>query len=131
MDIFHVFDILQIALNCAKRHLCIFPKKRSSNISTNFFPGVTLRRPSYLQLYKKETPTQVFSCKICEIFKNTIFLRTPQSLPLFCLWCDFLMASSKLFYHEQIFLNLPLNHPSSVKAHPGLTWWNKWKTTKY
>ena len=25
---------------------------------------------SGLQLYSKETPTQVFSCEICEIFKN-------------------------------------------------------------
>ena len=24
-----------------------------------------------LQLYEKETPTQLFSCEICEIFKNT------------------------------------------------------------
>ena len=28
-----------------------------------------------LQLYEKETPTQVFSCKICEIFMNTFFYR--------------------------------------------------------
>ena len=26
-----------------------------------------------LQLYKKETLTQVLSCEICEIFKNTFF----------------------------------------------------------
>ena len=26
-----------------------------------------------LQLYEKETPTQVFSCEYCEIFKNTFF----------------------------------------------------------
>ena len=26
-----------------------------------------------LQLYLKETPTQVFSCKICDIFKNAYF----------------------------------------------------------
>ena len=35
-----------------------------------------------LQLYYKETPTQVFSCEICEIFKNTYFeeyLRTTAS----------------------------------------------------
>ena len=29
-----------------------------------------------LQLYQ-ETPTQVFSCKICKIFKNAFFYRTP------------------------------------------------------
>ena len=28
-------------------------------------------RPSGLQLFKKETPTQVFSCAYCKIFKNT------------------------------------------------------------
>ena len=26
-----------------------------------------------LQLYKKETLAQVFSCEFCEIFKNTLF----------------------------------------------------------
>ena len=34
------------------------------------------------QLYRKETPTQVFSCEICEVFKNTYFeedLRTTAS----------------------------------------------------
>ena len=25
----------------------------------------------------KETPTQVFSCEICKILKNTVFYRTP------------------------------------------------------
>ena len=29
-----------------------------------------------LQLYYKDTPTQVFSCKVCEIFKNTFFHKT-------------------------------------------------------
>ena len=35
-----------------------------------------------LQLYQKETPTQVFFCEYCEIFKNTYFekhLRTTAS----------------------------------------------------
>ena len=30
-----------------------------------------------LQLYQKETSTQVFSCENCEIFKNNIFHRAP------------------------------------------------------
>ena len=30
-----------------------------------------------LQLYQIETPIQVFSCKICKIFKNIFFYRTP------------------------------------------------------
>ena len=30
--------------------------------------------PESLQLYQKETPTQVFSCENCEIFKNSFFI---------------------------------------------------------
>ena len=36
-----------------------------------------------LQISQKEAPTQVFSCEICEIFKNTYFeehVRTPSSV---------------------------------------------------
>ena len=29
------------------------------------------------QLYNKETPTQMFSCEYCEIFKNSFCYRTP------------------------------------------------------
>ena len=32
-----------------------------------------LINPEGLQLYLKETPTQVFSCKLCDIFKNAYF----------------------------------------------------------
>ena len=34
-------------------------------------------RPEGMQLYWIETPTQVFSCEIYEIFKNNFFCRTP------------------------------------------------------
>ena len=30
-----------------------------------------------LQLYNKETPTRMFSCEYCEIFKNSFCYRTP------------------------------------------------------
>ena len=30
-------------------------------------------------IYENETATQVFSCEICEIFKNTFFYRAPLS----------------------------------------------------
>ena len=33
-------------------------------------------QPLGLQLYLKKTPTQVFSCEYCEIFKNSLFNRT-------------------------------------------------------
>ena len=29
------------------------------------------------KFYKKETPTQVFRCGYCDIFKNSFFYRTP------------------------------------------------------
>ena len=36
---------------------------------------IRLQAPE-MQLYLKETPTQVFSCEICEILKSTLFYRT-------------------------------------------------------
>ena len=33
--------------------------------------------PESLKLYYKEIPTQIVSCKICEIFKGTFFYRSP------------------------------------------------------
>ena len=49
------------------------------------FTGKHLRRSLFfkklqaqgLQLHNKKTPTQVFSCEVCEIFKNTFSYRTP------------------------------------------------------
>ena len=37
------------------------------------FQEKTCLEVSFLQLYQKETPTQVFSCEYWEIFKNTVF----------------------------------------------------------
>ena len=34
-------------------------------------------RPPVCNFIKKDTPTQVFSCEFCEIFKSTFFYRTP------------------------------------------------------
>ena len=52
-----------------------------------------------LQLYQKETPTQVFSCEICETFKSIYFYRTPPvAAILVIIFWNFLM-----FY--QIFLS--------------------------
>ena len=44
----------------------------------------------YIFIYK-DTPTQVFSCKFCEIFKNTFSYRTPRlaiSIRYKYLFCD-------------------------------------------
>ena len=47
-------------------------------VSINF---VQFKEKSYkiadLQLYEKETPTQVFSCEYCEFFKNSFYYKTP------------------------------------------------------
>ena len=37
------------------------------------FKKESLKTPSGLQLYQKETSTQVLSCKFCEIFEDTYF----------------------------------------------------------
>ena len=45
----------------------------------NFVNFTEKQRPRGLQPFLKKTPTQVFSCEICEIFKNTFFYRTPPA----------------------------------------------------
>ena len=45
-------------------------------VRASFFNKVASLRPA--TLLKKETLEHVFSCKFCEIFKNTIFYRTPE-----------------------------------------------------
>ena len=35
-----------------------------------------------LQLYLKKTPTKVFSCEVCEIFKNALFTERLRWMPL-------------------------------------------------
>ena len=58
---------LKILQNFSRKHLCW---------------SLFLLQPSELQLYEKVSPTQLFSCRICEIFKNTCFeenLRTTVS----------------------------------------------------
>ena len=50
----------------------VFLKKVFLKISQkNTFVGVSFLIKLQLQLYQKETPTQVFSCEICDIFKST------------------------------------------------------------
>ena len=62
-----------------------------------------------LQRYLKETPTQVLSCEICEIFKNTFFNITPpvaaseqtQEISVaHCVakWCSGYLAQAYLSY---------------------------------
>ena len=48
-----------------------------------------------LQLYQKKTPTQVFSCEVCEIFKNAIFNRKPP------VTASALQVAASLFFKEK------------------------------
>ena len=64
LQMFFKIGILKSFANFTGRHLCwrLFLK----NLQTEG-----------LQLHKKKTPTQVFSCEVCEIYKNTFSYRTP------------------------------------------------------
>ena len=51
---------------------------------------VFLKNLKGLQLYQKETPSQVLYCEICEIFKNTFFKGQLRRLHLWVeLWSIF------------------------------------------
>ena len=69
-----------------------------------------------VSFYWKETPRQVFSCEICEIFKNTFFYRTPplgayeQTQEIYVVHCVAKMTpwsfSTSLPWLSNIMLNL-------------------------
>ena len=68
-------------MNFQKQPLEMFYKKPFFKISQYWLEN-TCVGVSDLQLFWKETPTQLFSCEYCEIFKNTYFeehLRTATS----------------------------------------------------
>ena len=46
-------------------------------IDSSSRPEVFNCRPQACNFIEKETLAQVFSCEICEIFKNTFFYKTP------------------------------------------------------
>ena len=48
-----------------------------------------------LQLSKKETPTQVFSCETCEIFKNFIYFEEHLQMTAFA-YADYQTRKSSL-----------------------------------
>ena len=66
---FFEIAVLKNFTNFTGKHLCWIFFKESC-------------RPSKLQLYEKETPTQVFSCKLHEIFMNVLL----QSISDGCFW---------------------------------------------
>ena len=64
----------------------------------NFFRG-KFWEPKDLQLYWKETPTQVFSSIYCEIFKNSFFIELLQWLLLqaFLYKCVEIQTSARVY----------------------------------
>ena len=58
--------------------LFLYPLKTSENLRFFYFSGDTKRKqaPNFI---KKETLPQMFSCKICGIFKNTFFEENLQT----------------------------------------------------
>ena len=48
--------------------------KTALNSLLQIFSKYGFLRPEGFQLYSKETPTQVFFCKYCGIFKNSFFI---------------------------------------------------------
>ena len=67
-------------------------------------------RPSKLQLYEKETPTQVFSCKLDKIFMNALL----QSISDGCFW---------QFQDSSLQLNLKID-PGFCKLFKNIFWQN-------
>ena len=60
---------------CEKQQTKVLCKK----ICSYKFRKFHRKTPEGLQLYKNETPIQVLSCEICEIFTNTYFAEHLQT----------------------------------------------------
>ena len=59
------------------KKLKILQNSHESTCVSLFFNKVAGLRPQACNFIKKETLAQVFSCKFCEILKNTFFQVTP------------------------------------------------------
>ena len=65
------------------------------------------RRPGGLQLYQRETPIQMFSCEVCEVFMNNYFeehLRTTSSNLNLIINYYGIEKKKKMSHHEINFL---------------------------
>ena len=65
-QMFFKMDVLKNFANFIGKHLCW----------SLFLIKLQAWRPVGLQCYEEEIPTQLFTCEIWEIFKNTFFYRT-------------------------------------------------------
>ena len=87
-------------------NICLPQKMPSACLLKNFTISTeknTCVRVSFLtklqcNFIKKETLTEVFSCKYCEIFKNSFFYRTPPVAASveFLIVCDSCFKNSKI-----------------------------------
>ena len=64
LQIFFKIGVLKSFSNFTEKHLC-------------WRPFLKNLQAEVLQLHKKKTPTQVFSCEVCKIFKKTFSYRKP------------------------------------------------------
>ena len=84
-------DLEAVICRCSSK--CVFLKiSQASQENTSL--GVSFSRPSGLQPYQKETPTQVFSYEICENFKKIYFEEHLQT------------TASKFIYYTHMLLSL-------------------------
>ena len=64
--------------------LCLFVKI-FKDFTRKVSVGIVLNKVIVMQLYKKETPTQVFSCEISKFFNNIFFhIATPVAASKNC-----------------------------------------------
>ena len=66
------------------------------------FTGKQLLWNPFFQLYQKETPTEVFSCEYCEIFKNTYFEEHLQTAASVFLIIKLVISIGHLFLIKNI-----------------------------
>ena len=85
-DQYNVWNLCQIGSNRSSHWRCFVKKIVLKNIKNFTGKHLCWRFILGRQLYLKKTPTQVFFCEICEIFKNDYFeenLQTTASIQKF------------------------------------------------
>ena len=74
-DKYFWLNIKTVCFNLLKLYSNFRQKKGKRKIRVKFRSILRI-----FNIFKKETPTQVFSCKICDIFKNAFFVENLQWL---------------------------------------------------
>ena len=84
---------------CRKVFLKISQNSQEKPVPESLFNEATSKACNFI---KKETMTQVFSCKYCETYKNSFFYRTPRRwmlLNVASYYSDFSMTYVNRNYH--------------------------------